>query len=146
MRFDLRHHPRPAVLLRSMAGDRDTLRWDQRLDTKAWRHVQASGADIQNPVGGVPGHNGACQDKGDRVVGHGGDLLIGGCEGSVEPPVAERPTSPAGQGRENRHDDEDQYNEPRYERSPVSSHSSSRTEVATTAEMQASSDERGREG
>jgi len=65
MRFDLRHHPRSAaVLLRSMAGDRDTLRRDQRSDADARRHVQASGADIQDAGDGVPRYDDAGENEG----------------------------------------------------------------------------------
>jgi hypothetical protein len=70
MRFDLRHHPRPAVMLWSVAGDRDPLPRDEELGAHADCHLQASGADIQDAGGGVPGHNGTGEDEGDLVVGH----------------------------------------------------------------------------
>ena len=70
MRFDLRDHPRPAVMLWSVAGDRDPLRRDEDLDAYAGCHLQASGADVQDARLGVPRHNGAGESEGDRVVGH----------------------------------------------------------------------------
>ena len=70
MRFDLRLHPRPAVMLWSVARDRDPLRRDEELDAHAGRHLQASGADIQDAGDGVPGHNDAGEDLGDLVDGH----------------------------------------------------------------------------
>ena len=52
-----------------MAGDRDTLRRDQRSDADARRHVQASGADIQDAGDGVPRYDDAGENEGDWV-GH----------------------------------------------------------------------------
>jgi hypothetical protein len=70
MRFDLRHHPRPAVLLWSVPGDRDPLPRDEESVAHAACHLQASGADIQDAGDEVPGYNGAGEDEGDLVVGH----------------------------------------------------------------------------
>ena len=52
-----------------MAGDRDTLRRDQRLDVYARRHGQASGANIQDAGDGVPRYDHAGENEGDWV-GH----------------------------------------------------------------------------
>ena len=52
-----------------MAGDRDTLRRDERLNAHARRHVQASGANIQDTGDGVPRYDDAGKNEGDRV-GH----------------------------------------------------------------------------